>query len=122
MPIRDHKLFDLVDKFHIFFILIVLKNMQWFKILRKFGFITSTYHGSPILFCGYLGYLKSYRIGYVFQIYIWISVVRRKKLFVNPLHGLLMENSVVFLNTLYVYKIFFFANRVDVIILQRFPQ
>ena len=54
--------------------------MQWFKILRKFVSITtSTHHKSPILFCGYLGYLKSYKIGSVFKIFMWISVFRRKK-------------------------------------------
>ena len=41
--------------------------MQWLKILRKFGSITSTYHKSPILFCRYLSYLKSYRNVSVFK-------------------------------------------------------
>ena len=44
----------IVNKFHIFFILIILQNMRYFKILRRFGSITSTSHKSPI-FCRYLG-------------------------------------------------------------------
>ena len=62
--------------------------MQWLKILRKFGSITSTFNKSPILFCTYLGYLKSYRNVSVFKICVWILVFRRKKQFVDPLHGL----------------------------------
>ena len=77
-----------VKKFHIFFILIALQSMQWLKILRKFGSITSTYHKSNILFYLYLSYLKLYRNGSEFKICVWISVFRRKKRFVNPLHGL----------------------------------
>ena len=79
--------------------------MQWFKI-RKFSSSASTYHKSPILFGKYLGCLKSYRIGSVFKICVWISVFRRKKQFVNPLHGskvttilLIQENSGVFFET-----------------------
>ena len=90
-PLIDHwrpKLLELVNKFHIFFILIALQNMQWLKILRKFGFITSTFRKSPILFCTYLSYLKSYRNVSVFKICVWILVFRRKKQFVDPLHSL----------------------------------
>ena len=64
---------------------------------------TSTYYKSPILFCGYLDYLKSYRIDSVFKICVCISVFRRQKQFVNPLLGLqvttifmTLENSGVF--------------------------
>ena len=63
-------------------------------------------HKSPILFGKYLGCLKSYRIGSVFKICVWISVFRRKKQFVNPLYGskvtkilLIQENSGVFFET-----------------------
>ena len=73
--------------------------MQWFKI-RKFSSSVPTFHKSPILFGKYLGCLKSYRIGSVFKIWVWISVFRRKKQFVNPLLGskvttilLIQENS-----------------------------
>ena len=70
---------------------------------KKIGSITSTYHKSPSLVLRYLGYLKLYKIGAVFKICIWISVFRRKKQFVNPLHSskvttilLMQKNSGVF--------------------------
>ena len=40
-----------------------------------------------ILFCKYPGPLRSHRKGFVFKIYIWISVFRRKKRFENPMLG-----------------------------------
>ena len=106
MTIRALKLFKLVNKLYIFFILIALQNIQWLKILRKFGSIISTYYKSPILFCRYLGYLKTYRIVSVFKICVWISVFRRKKRLVNPLHYhqvtailVIQENSGLFFET-----------------------
>ena len=57
-------------------------------MLRKFGFITSTFRKSHILFGTYLSYLKSYRNVSVFKICVWILVLRRKKQFVDPIHGL----------------------------------
>ena len=101
--------FDVVNKETISYFLLILigsQNMQWLQI-RKFSSSASTYHKSPILFGKYLGCQKSYRISSVFKICVWISVFRRKKQFVNPLHGskvttilLIQENSGVLLNTL----------------------
>ena len=42
---------------------------------------------NPILFNKYFSPLASHRIGLVFKIYVWISVLRRKKWFVDPSHG-----------------------------------
>ena len=71
--------------------------MQWKKILRKFDSITSTYHKRTILFCRYFGHVISYQIGSVFKICVWIPVFRRKKLFVNTLHGL--QVTTIFVDT-----------------------
>ena len=62
----------MVNKFHIFFILIVLQNMQWFKILWKFDSITSIYHKSPISWLP-----KIVRNCFCFKFCVWISVFRR---------------------------------------------
>ena len=48
------------------------------------GSITSTYHKSHFVL--QISWLP--KIGSVFKICVWISVFRRKKQFVNPLHGL----------------------------------
>ena len=61
---------------------------------------------SRILFSKYLRTLKSHRNGFVFKICVWISVFRRKKRLVNPLHYhqvtailVIQENSGVFFET-----------------------
>ena len=42
---------------------------------------------NPILFCKHLSPIKLHKIGFVFNIYIWISVFRRKKRCWNPFIG-----------------------------------
>ena len=76
------------------------------KKLGVYEPIKPTFFRNPILFCRYLGHLKSYRIGFVFKRCVWISVFRRKKRFVNQLHRpqvttiLVMEiHSCVFFGT-----------------------
>ena len=39
------------------------------------------------LFCKFLSPLISHRNGFVFEIFVWVSVFRRKKLFENPMLG-----------------------------------
>ena len=53
-----------------------------------------------ILFCKFLGPLISYRNGFVFKIYVWISVFRRKKGFENLVFGcreIMQKWSLIFL-------------------------
>ena len=60
---------------------------------------------NPILFCKFLSPLTMNRNGFVFEIYIWISVFSKKKQFENPMLGcqkICKINTVpFFLNTLY---------------------
>ena len=65
------------------FILIVLKRKG---PLNQIIWVLTTIK-NPILFCKFLSPLKSRRNGFVFKIYIWISVFSRKKRCENSMLG-----------------------------------
>ena len=68
------------------FILVVFKKCMTSKSNNS-SFDQYNLIKNPILFCKYLSPLKSHRNGFVFKIYIWTSVFRRKKQFENPILG-----------------------------------
>ena len=68
------------------YILVVFKIYRTSKS-NNWSFNHNNLIKNPILFCKYLSPLKSHRNGFVFKIYIWISVFRRKKQFENPMLG-----------------------------------
>ena len=68
------------------FILIVFKILRSSKS-NDLSFDQNHLIKNPILFCIYLSPQKLHRNGLVFEIYVWISVFRSKKQFLNPLHG-----------------------------------
>ena len=54
-----------------------------------------------ILFCKYLSPLTSHRNGFVFKIWVWISV-QEKKLKENPILGCRNIKQIFFQDTLYI--------------------
>ena len=55
-----------------------------------------------ILFCKYLSPRKSHRNGFIFNIFVWISIFRRKKRFGNPILGcrdIKRTRSLIFFGT-----------------------
>ena len=84
---------------------------SWARVWQYIGplnqiFWVLTTIKNPILFCKFLSPLKSHRNGFVFKIYIWISVFRRKKRFENPMLGCReickINMGPFFWNTLYL--------------------
>ena len=69
-----------------FFILVVFKIYRTSKS-NNLSFDHNNLIKNSILFCKFLSPLKSHRNGFVFKIYLWISVFRRKKQFENPILG-----------------------------------
>ena len=57
---------------------------------------------NPILFFKFLSPIKLHRNGFVFKIFVWISVFWRKKLFENPILGcrdIKKKSSLIFFGT-----------------------
>ena len=76
-----------LNKYYDWFILIIFKNFGSSKS-NNLSFDQNHLIKNPILFCKYLSPRILHRNCSVFKIYRWISVFRRKKQFVNLLHGL----------------------------------